>query len=193
MVRERAAGYSFDMKKSRTRKLAVHATTLGAVLAGFATAAAAQKARPAGGPPVVTQGTVKANPRADKGQETATARRAAAREAYDMQHADATHEEAERSAWKIAKSEPKALLKGINVSKEERAELNLIEKRYKDEFKSLDTEQRAAVKAGKGDANIIARIDVARMRERADLRGRLTPAEQVRFDLNVSNLGRKKS
>ena len=57
------------MTVTRYTILAIRTTTLGALLVGFTAVAGAQKTKPTqGGPPITTQGAIKSNPKADKGQ-----------------------------------------------------------------------------------------------------------------------------
>ena len=67
------------MTHLRMTNIAIRTTALGALLAGFATAATAQKEKHPAGPPVTTMGAMKSHPKADKGQATAEAKRVDAR------------------------------------------------------------------------------------------------------------------
>lgn len=168
------------MNVLRVRNLAIRATVLGALAATTAGVAVAQKVKPAG-PPVVTQGGVKSNPHADKGQATAEAARAEARE-----------NKAERSALSAARGEPKSLLKGISLTKAEKKTTKDIEKRYADQFKDLEKAEKVGEKAGTADVALNARIDALRAQERAELRAALTPQQRAQYDNNVATLGTKK-
>ncbi len=173
------------MTTSRLILIALRTTVLGALLAGFATLAVAQKPKPPAGPPVITQGTVKSNPKADKGQATAEAQRAEARDDKAVRARDKARNQAQRTALKAARSEPKALLRGIKFEAGERESRKAIEKRYSDELKELRKLTREAEKEGRTDILLTVRIDELRLRERAELRRALTPAQHARFDRNV--------
>ena len=180
------------MTNSRLILIASRTTVLGALLAGFATLAVAQKPKPPVGPPVITQGTVKSNPKADKGQAMAEAQRAEARDDKAVRAADKARNQAQRTALKAARNEPKALLKGIDFAPGERQSLKAIEKRYADELKQLRKLTREAEQEGRTDLLLTVKIDELRLRERAELRRALTPAQQARFDRNVRELGTRK-
>lgn len=168
------------MKVTRLQTMAIRALVLGAIVAGTAGVAVAQKVKPAG-PPVSTKGAVKSNPKADKGQATAAAARA-----------DARDRKAEKSAVQSARHEPKSLLKGIKLTDAEKQSTRDIEKKYDAQFKEMEKADKVADKAGTPDASFVAKMDVLRMQERAELRAALTPAQQVEFDRNVATLGAKK-
>jgi hypothetical protein len=170
------------MNASRLKNIAIRTTMLGALLASTAGVAVAQQKAKQQGPPVTTKGTVKSNPKADKGQATAEAARANARE-----------EKAEKSALSAARGEPKSLLKGIKMTEAEKKATGDIEKRYADQFKDLKKSDKAADKAGTPDAAYLAKIDALRLQERAELRAALTPEQQLQYDKNIATLGAKKS
>ena len=167
------------MTTSRIQLLAIRAITLGAFLASTAGIAAAQKSD---GPPKVTKGSVKSNPKADKGQATAEASRTAARE-----------RKAVKSSFKIARHEPKALLRGIKFSPMEKRMNADITKRYAGEYKVLEKAGKAADKAGTPDAGIRAKIDGIRMLERSELRDAMTSDQRTRFDSNQAALDAKRA
>jgi hypothetical protein len=160
------------MHASNLKHSAIRAAVLGALMASTAGAALAQ-AKPQG-PPATTKGAVKSNPKADKGQATAAAARTAARE-----------RKAENNALKSARSEPKALLKGMRFSPYEKRLLGAVEKRYAGQFKQLETADKASDKAGAPDAAYRAKLDALRLQERAELRAILTPQQQVVYDQNI--------
>lgn len=161
------------MTMSRLHHIAIRATILGALVAGTAGAAIAQQVKP----PVVTKGSVKSNPKADKGQATAEAARASARD-----------RKATKDAFKAARLEPKSLLRGIKFTSMEKRMNRDITKRYAREYKALEKANKVAVKAGTPDAAIMTKIDVLRVQERAELRAVLTPEQRVRFDANSTAL-----
>lgn len=168
------------MNVIRLRHFAIRATALGALVATTAGVAVAQKVKPAG-PPVVTQGGVKSNEHADKGQAKAEAARLEARE-----------NKAEKSALGAARREPKSLLKDISLTKAERKTTNAIEKRYADQFKELEKAEKAGEKAGTADVVLTGRIEALRAQQRAELRAALTPQQQAKFDNNAATLATKK-
>lgn len=168
------------MNVIRLQQFAIRATTLGALLTGAAGVSLAQKTKPAG-PPVTTQGSVKSNPKADKGQATAEAARV-----------DARDDKVVKSALHAARDQSKSLLKGMKLTKAERTVTHDIEKKYADQYKDLEKADKAAEKAGAPDAALIAKIDALRLQERAELRAALTSQQQATFDNNVATLGAKK-
>lgn len=180
------------MTKSRLTNIAIRTTALGALLAGFTTVAAAQKEKHQAGPPVTTMGTMKSNPKADKGQATAEAKRADARDDKIGRDADKADDRAHRSALEGARSDPKGLLKGIKLSSSEKKSVKATEKRYADQFKALKKQYDAAEKSGHPDLTIAGKIAALRVSERAELRAALSPAEQTQFDKNAATIGTKK-
>ena len=155
------------MTTSRMKRMARRTAAASALLTGFASIVVAQSAR--GGPPVTTQGEVKSNAKAAKGQAKA-------------------HDKAEHAAWKLAKAERKAVLRGITLTAAQRGAADAVERRYIIERRMLLKEQEAAWLAGHPDKTILARIEALRLRERADLRLGLTRLEQEHFDQNVALL-----
>ena len=180
------------MTNLRITNIAIRTTALGALLAGFATVAAAQKEKHPAGPPATTMGTMKSNSKAATGQATAEAKRTNAREDKVGRDADKTEDRAQRSAFKVARSDPKGLLKGIKLSSSEKKSVKATEKRYAGQIKALEKQEDAAEKAGHPDLTIAGKIAALRVSERADLRAALSPAEQAQFDKNASTLGNKK-
>lgn len=179
------------MTNSRLLLIASRTTVLGALLAGFATLAVAQKPKPPAGPPLITQGTMKSNPNANKGQAIAEAQRAEARDDKAVRASDKARNRDQRVALKTARHEPKALLRGIKFTPGERKSHKAIEKRYADELKDLRKLTRQAEQEGRTDLHLTVRIDELRLRERAELRRALTPAQYARFDRNVRELGNR--
>jgi Spy/CpxP family protein refolding chaperone len=169
------------MNITRLQSIAMRAVVLGAVVAVTANVAVAQKAKPSG-PPVVTKGTVKSNPKADKGQAQAEASRLAARE-----------RKIEHDAFKSADHEPKSALKGIKLTDEQKLATKAIEKRYADQFKALQKADKAADKAGTDDVTLAAKVDALRLQERAELRNVLTTEQQAEFDRNLAPKVARKS
>ena len=180
------------MTNFRLANIAIRTTALGALLAGFATVAAAQKEKHPAGPPATTMGTMKSNPKAAKGQTTAEAKRTDARDDKAGKDADKTEDRAQRSALNGARSDPKGLLKGIKLSSSEKKSVKATEKRYADQFKALKKQGDAAEKSGHPDLTIAGKIAALRVSERAELRAALSPAEQTQFDKNATTMGTKK-
>jgi Ni/Co efflux regulator RcnB len=103
--------------------------------------------------------------------------------------AEKTAEHAEHRAFARAEAEPEQLLKGTKLTKSERTQVNTIERKYRKELSDLRKSHEAAEKAGKeDDSQIVARVDAITDRERAELRGVLTAAQQTTFDKNVGKL-----
>ena len=180
------------MTHLRMTNIAIRTTALGALLAGFATAATAQKEKHPAGPPVTTMGAMKSHPMAAKGQATAEAKRADARDDKAGKVADKAEDRTQRSALNGAKSDPKGLLKGIKMSSSEKKSVKATEKRYAGQIKALEKQEDAAEKAGHPDLTIAGKIAALRVSERADLRAALSPAEQTQFDKNATTMGTKK-
>jgi hypothetical protein len=167
------------MTISRVQQLAIRAMMLGAFLASTAVNVAAQKQD---GPPKVTKGTVKSNPKADKGQATAEAARVEAR-----------NRKAIKSSFKSARGEPKALLRGIRFSPMEKRLNAVITKRYAGDYKALEKAGKDADKAGTPDAGILAKIDAIRLLARSELRDAMTEQQRIRFESNRAGIDAKRS
>jgi hypothetical protein len=179
------------MSVSSFTKYTAQLATIGALVVLTAGVAGAQKAKPAG-PPPTTHGETKAAVPAAKGQATAEAARTDAKADKAAKTADKKEDKAEATALKNARSEPKALLKGIKLSKTEKKSVDDIQKKYDAQLKDLETQEKAAEKAGTPDATLVAKIDAVRTQERADLRGVLTADQATTFDKNVAGLSAKK-
>ena len=171
------------MTTSRMKRMARRTAAASALLTGFASIVVAQSAR--GGPPVTTQGEVKSNAKAAKGQAKASSKRADARKRNETRALDKEHDKAERAAWKLAKAERKAVLRGITLTAAQRSAADAVERRYIVERRMLLKEQEAAWLAGHPDKTMLSRIEALRLRERAELRLGLTRLEQEHFDQNV--------
>lgn len=153
---------------------------LGALACGMiaivTTSAQAQKARPAEPPPHVMK------------QHTPPAARTAAKPERAEQKAD---ERAENAARHDLTAQPKQLLRGIKLTKQERQQAKAIEKKYNEQAKALNKQEDAAEKSGATSTDLTQKIDALRDQERSDLRAILTSAQQTRFDANVTKLGKK--
>lgn len=174
------------MTRSHVRQLAMRATTLGALLAGFAAVAPAQKPK---GPPIDTRGMEKSNARANKGQATAQAERMAAREDKADRASEKSDDRAHRAAWKAGRDERKAEMRGMKLTGQERKSYDAVRRRHDHERRELQKEWNASVKAGHRDPTLGEKIDAMRTRQRDELRDVLTPAQQVRFDKNLAAFG----
>ncbi len=95
-------------------------------------------------------------------------------------------ERAEHVAKDEIKDQPKAMLKGIKLTKDEKAQRKAIEKKYAGELKALDKQEDAARKGGTPMSDVAQKIAALHDQERAELRATLTPAQQAQFDANVS-------
>jgi hypothetical protein len=178
------------MSTTRVSKFTMQMAVVSALVAISAGVASAQKVK-AAGPPATTHGQTKANEGAAKGQATAEAKRIDAAEDKSAKTAEKKEDAAERASIKAARSEPKALLEGIKLSKTEEKSVDDIEKKYESRLKDLEKQQTAAEKSGTPDASLASKIDALRMQERSELRGVLTPAQISQFDKNASTLGAK--
>lgn len=181
------------MTTSRLTLMAIRSTVLGALLVGFASMAIAQGTKPPAGPPLTTKGTLKSSPKAEKGQEMAESKRAEARREKAERSGDKLQNKEQRTALKIARNEPKALLKGIKLTPAERTSLKAIEKRYSGEFRELERQARIGEKAGQADPSVASRVHELRTRERAEMRAGLPAAAHARFDRNTAAYGNRKS
>ena len=116
-------------------------------------------------PPITTQGTIKSNPKADKGQANAEAKRVEARDDKATKDAEKVADKAEKGADRKAHSEPKALLKGITLTEAQGTTVKAIEKKYDGQLKDLEKQAKTLEKAGTPDAAFVAKIDALRMQE----------------------------
>jgi len=180
------------MTSAQLMAIAFRTTVAGALFVGAASLAIAQQVKPPKGPPRTTTGTMKSSPKAEQGQATAEAKRAEARERKAVKNIDRLQNKEQRSALAAARSEPKALLKGLTLSTAARAHLLVTRKQYVGDLRDLESQARIAEKAGQADPSVVARIEELRRRERAEMRAALTVPQQVRFDRNAERYGIKK-
>lgn len=141
---------------------------------------ASAQAKPAG-PPVTTKGATKANEHAAKGQARAQEARTEAR-----------LNKAERAEVKESDGDSKAVLKGVKLSKSERANVDAIVKKYKEQRKALVKSAEEARKAGTPDAEFVNKLHALNEQERAEIRAAVPASEQARFDRNVAARSKKK-
>lgn len=97
-------------------------------------------------------------------------------------------ERAEKSAKDALKDQPKELLKGIKLTKEEKASVKVIEKKTDEQIEALEKQEKAAEKAGTPMKDLAQRLNALRERERTELRAVLTPEQQTRFDANAASV-----
>lgn len=176
------------MTSSRIIDRAVRMLAFLTFSAALASTAAAQRGTPPAGPPETTKGAAKSAAKADKGQANAEAKRAEAREDKALRTAEKVRDDSSDAAIKRAHGEEKTLLKGVTLTKAERDSVKAIEQRYDDAVKDLRKQERAAAQAGQTRFAIVSKLDALRERERAELRGRLSPAAQAKLDQNLAAL-----
>jgi flagellar motility protein MotE (MotC chaperone) len=112
------------------------------------------------------------------------AEEAARKEAHE---ADKVEDRLERST----KHQEKHLLKGLHLTRDQKVQIRAIEKKYDDQLKALVKADEAADKAHTPTSDLAA-VTALRDAERAELRAVLTPAQQTRFDQNVTKFDHKK-
>jgi len=178
------------MTKTHVNRSTIQLALVAALVAMSAGAVHAQKPRPAG-PPITTHGATKANDAAAKGQANAEAKRTDADADKAARNADKTEDASERAALKAARNQPKELLKGIKLSKDEHKSADAIEKKYEGQLRDLDKQEDAAEKSGAPTAPIASKIAALRTQEQTDLRAILSPSQLTQFDKNASALGAK--
>jgi hypothetical protein len=147
-----------------------------ALLLTSATAAEAQKMKPMAMPATSKAHMSKADKDAAKDARDA---------AKDARKSD---ERAEKAAKDELKDQPKALLKGIKLTKEEKASVKAIEKKTDEQIEALEKQAKADEKAGTPTTGAAQKLDAVRDGERAELRAALTPEHQTRFDQNVAGI-----
>jgi hypothetical protein len=155
-----------------TKRFLTFAAAAAFLLVGFSSAQA-QKVKP----------TVPATSKAHLSKADKDAAKAAQDAAKAQRKAD---ERAEKSARNELKGQSKWLLKGVKLSKQEKASVKAIERRTDVEMKTLEKQRKTDEKAGRPTAYVTQRLYALRDQERADLRAVLTPEQQTRFDQNVT-------
>lgn len=94
---------------------------------------------------------------------------------------------AERDARRDAHDQSRYLLRGVKLGAAERSQVRAIDKRYELQLRTLRRDEKAADKSGTdNDAAFAQRIAALAAQERADIRAVLSPAQQARFDANIS-------
>lgn len=98
-----------------------------------------------------------------------------------------------RHAFNDARHQDKALTHGIRLTRDERARLSAIDRRYDTQLRTLEKDLHASEKAGRlDDPALLQRINTLRDQARAEMRGVLTPAQQIEFDRNISRIGSRR-
>jgi hypothetical protein len=91
-----------------------------------------------------------------------------------------------KSVLTLAREDPESMLKGIALNAIEKKAVRDIERRFAKEFNALEWEFKAALKAGKKDAPVFAKVEVLRSQQRSELRSILTKEQQAAFDSNMA-------
>ena len=98
----------------------------------------------------------------------------------------------ERAAGKsiltLAREDPQTLTKGIQLNALEKKAVRDIERRFTKEFNALEWEFKAALKAGKTNAPVFAKVEALRGQQRSEIRSILTKEQQAAFDANMTAL-----
>lgn len=179
------------MSKTHVKNLTTQLVMAGALMLASTSVALAQKPH-AAGPPVTTHGETKAGIAAAKGQANAQAKRTDADDDKAARAADKKEDASERAAIKATRNQPKELLKGIKLSKDQVKSVDAIEKKYEGQLKDLDKQEDAAEKSGASTTAIASKIAALRAQEQADLRAVLNPSQLAQFDKNASAVGTKR-
>jgi Spy/CpxP family protein refolding chaperone len=99
--------------------------------------------------------------------------------------AEKREEKAEKSEFKMAKEQNKHLLKGIKLTAAQKQQVKDITKKYDDQYKSIEKQERDADKAKQPSAQFMTQLQQTRDLEKGELRAVLTPDQQARFDSNA--------
>jgi Spy/CpxP family protein refolding chaperone len=78
----------------------------------------------------------------------------------------------------------RAALAGLSLSSTQKSQIKTINKKYADQFKQL--RQANGTNAGAQNANARVQMQAIAERERAEIRGVLTPEQRTQFDANVA-------
>lgn len=100
-------------------------------------------------------------------------------------------ERLEHEAFKTARQQSQRLVKGIKLTADQRSRFEDLRKRYDTQYKALEKEERDLDKTKGSDMDVLRRLEVARLQERAEIRAMLTPRQQVVFDRNVAAPSKK--
>lgn len=89
------------------------------------------------------------------------------------------------SEFKVSRDQNKHLLKGIKLTGAQKDQVKLITRKYDEQYKSIDRQQRAADPASQPERTFGPQWQAMRALEKNELRAALTPEQQVRFDQNA--------
>jgi len=93
--------------------------------------------------------------------------------------------------FKLSRDQSKHLLKGIKLTGAEKDQVKAITKKYDEQYKSLDRQERAADPATQPERQFGPQWQAMRDLEKGELRAALRPEQQARFDENASPKPRK--
>jgi hypothetical protein len=151
----------------------------GVLLMTCAMAAQAQKGAHASPPPQRATPAIKATPavpeHGSRAQPAVPATPAKPSVKATPKNADKAEDRAEKTAFRRADTQDKALTHGIRLTSVERRDIRAIEKKYAAQFRDL-----------RKSGATVAQIDALRDQERAEIRGVLTASQQTTFDRNAA-------
>lgn len=120
-------------------------------------------------------------------REDRAADRVEKREDRTEKRAERGENRAERTVLRDAHEQSRYLLRGLQLSGAERRQVREIDRKYEAQIRALRKDEKSADKAGaETDAAFTQRVGALTAQERADIRAVLTPAQQARFDANIS-------
>ena len=99
-------------------------------------------------------------------------------------------ERREHRSFTVARQQSQRLTKSVRLTAAQRAQFEAVRKRYDSQYRALEKEEMQLDKAHASDADVLRRLDALSAQERAELRGILTPAQQLTFDRNVAGARR---
>src|SRR5437016_11505739 len=99
--------------------------------------------------------------------------------------AEKREERGEKSEFKMAKEQNKHLLKGIKLTAAQKQQVKDIVKKYDDQYKSLEKQEKDADKAKQPADQFMTQLQQAREQEKTELRAVLAADQQPRFDQNA--------
>ena len=94
-------------------------------------------------------------------------------------------ESAESAEFKLSRDQSKHLLKGVKLTGAQKDQVKAITKKYDEQYKSIDRQQRAADPATQPERQFGPQWQAMRELEKGELRAALTPEQQARFDQNA--------
>lgn len=101
-------------------------------------------------------------------------------------------EKSENHEFSSARKEPDMLMRHIKLTPAEHKQVNVIRKKYDDQFKALEKQEKTADKTNGSEAALMTQLTQLRAQEQAELRAILTPAQQTAFDANATATTHKK-